>query len=822
MQWDDVFLRFLAKRGAAVLIGAVALGASSPTTAQMRSNPGASASVLRAQTQAITGAISRQVQSAFRPHMQIRNSVGQILEMEMAPDGRLLAIVSADNAVRVWDLENGRQTRQLQVGDVGSVRAVDVGVSGVTKATRSVLQPAPRRVIATGGDNGAVIVWENGSGVELRRFSGHQGAVNVVRLSHDGALLASAGVDGVVRLWEMETGKLRAQLPGHSGGATALAFSASGQVLATGGGDGVVRLWSPAGATLKTIEAHSGGVRALAFNAFGDRLYSGGADGKIRSWSTSGEEGDSWKAAGAIGTLVVGKIGNLVSVTNSGEVQVWESDGSRLASINDSGNRIKAATFTPDGKHVITAGEDGLAKVWDVEDTRLLVRLILTSNGWAVADSSGRFDGSDRGINNVTWVDGQLAIDMSNFGASHYEPGLLAKTLRNPGALLTSSAPSVEEGVPTPPLSSIDPPGNSSALLGKANIVVTAEDVGGGIKNVRLFHNDKAVDASRIVSDSTGDQGGRDARVVVFAVDLLPGENRFRAMATSAGDVEGPSATATISTPQSGPVQKSAMHVVAIGINQYSNPEMTLNYAVADARGFVDWARRQTSNQAFSKVQIHELYDQQATRAGIQALFQSLQSTNSQDVVIMYFAGHGESVQKQWYFLPTEFGRNMTAQAVAAEGVGTKVFQDAILKMGAQRVFMLLDACKSGTLGKAFASDVDSRDIQSMSRDAGIHIMAATDKNQLAVELAELGHGAFTYTVLDALKGVSPKITTDGIVRAKAVLYYAADQVPSVAFKYTGMEQFPTVFSRGGDFEIGRVVGGGGGSDASKRKKKND
>jgi len=42
------------------------------------------------------------------------------------------------------------------------------------------------------------------------------------------------------------------------------------------------------------------------------------------------------------------------------------------------------------------------------------------------------------------------------------------------------------------------------------------------------------------------------------------------------------------------------------------------------------------------------------------------------------------------------------------------------------------------------------------------------------------------------------------VIRARSVLSYAADNVPVIAFKYTNMEQYPTVFSRGSDFEVGR------------------
>ena len=337
-------------------------------------------------------------------------------------------------------------------------------------------------------------------------------------------------------------------------------------------------------------------------------------------------------------------------------------------------------------------------------------------------------------------------------------------------------------------------PAGQSAAAGPTTATVTAADQGAGIDQVRLFQNDKAVDPSHISSDS----GPGRTRSVTWRVSLIGGTNSFRATASSGQHIEGQPALLTVRV--AAPERKPILHLVAIGINQYANPQMTLNYAVADAQGFVDWAHKQV-NGDFASVEVHPLFDHAATRSAILETFRALQNTQPEDVVVVYVAGHGENANGSWDFLPTEFGRTMTLAAVAGEGVSSQMFEDGILKMGAERVLLLIDACKSGTLGRAFSADADRKNLQLVSRSAGIHVLAATDKDQLAVELEELGHGAFTYTVLQGLAG---RASPDSVIRARSVLSYAADNVPVIAFKYTNMEQYPTVFSRGSDFEVGR------------------
>src|SRR5262249_18260955 len=135
---------------------------------------------------------------------------------------------SADNTVRLWDVESGREHPPLE-GCRDSVVSLSFSPDGKT--------------LATGCWSGAVRLWETATGKELRRMYHHDG-VRWVTFSPDGAVLAS-GSAWTIELWAPAAGKALRRLPGHESVPMHLAFSPDGKLLASGDQETVL-LWDVA------------------------------------------------------------------------------------------------------------------------------------------------------------------------------------------------------------------------------------------------------------------------------------------------------------------------------------------------------------------------------------------------------------------------------------------------------------------------------------------------------------------------------------------------------------------------------------------------
>jgi hypothetical protein len=102
-------------------------------------------------------------------------------------------------------------------------------------------------------------------------------------LAPNGRMLAAGGADGTVTLWELATGQQRATLRGHAGNVYALAFAVCGG-LASGGDDGTVKVWDlMAGRELATLR-HRSRVTSLTFLSGGRAVASGSADETVLLW----------------------------------------------------------------------------------------------------------------------------------------------------------------------------------------------------------------------------------------------------------------------------------------------------------------------------------------------------------------------------------------------------------------------------------------------------------------------------------------------------------------------------------------------------------
>jgi len=250
--------------------------------------------------------------------------------------------------------------------------------------------------------------------------------------------------------------------------------------------------------------------------------------------------------------------------------------------------------------------------------------------------------------------------------------------------------------------------------------------------------------------------------------------------------------------PQGRPERLTAeKFAVVVGISRYQNTGTglsSLKFADRDAQAFRDFLLSPEGG-SFKKENIVYLINEEATSQKVRsALFTFLTKPREQDLVVLYFAGHGApdpNDRRNLYLLtydtkPDDMG-GTAFPMWQLQDVFTRVLR-------ARRVITFTDSCHSyGISGQTYGGSTKSNNLinQYLSAVANTSehaVITASDVSQLSAEGEKWGggHGVFTYYVLKGLAG-DADLNKDGTVTAGELFYYVREQVN----KETGGEQTP-------------------------------
>ncbi len=755
---------------------ATGLALTAPTAqAQMGSN------MLRAQTRMVESAISRNLDRVFRPKLVIREgATGPVTALALSSDEHFLVTAVGNRTLRVWDLWVGREVARLP-GHAAKITAIAVSADG-------------KRAITAAQDK-TLLAWDLQTGTSSP-LPAPDAVVSDLAVLGDTVLVASD--DGSVRQIGLQDGQIRRDLGKlHGTGPVRLTVAQNGGSFATAGSDGMVKVWgADAAAPTATINTETT-LTAIALDSTGTRLASGDDSGHIRLWTTGGAaQGRLPGHDRAIASVAFDASGTtLISGARDGGVGFWDlnSGKERAHGKHDAG--VSFVRAAKDGSFALTGSEDGTTRLWNLNNGSTLLTLLSTEKGWAVIDAKGRYDGSQQALDGIDWQGDDATASIDDFAETHYEAALLPRTLQDGGSL--AQVQSIPEGVHYPPVVAFrSPTAGVDGQQNRVNVEIQGDDQGGGVAELRLYRNGKLVPPQQ-GQTRTETIDGRARMIASFDIDLPEGNATLSATAVNTDRFE--SRPQVISLRQGQASKPGKLHLLTVGINSYSETRLNLDYARPDAQaiaGFI--AGGGTPLPVAEEV---NLTDQTATKEAIVAAIRKMRDVPAQDVVVIYLAGHGVSVGDDWYFISHEIQIPGRADRLKGMALSSAELKAEIEGLNAERTLLLLDTCHSGSAVSPLKDYRGMKTLRLIARSVGTHVLAATDRNQFAVELSKLGHGIFTYTLLNGLKG-GADLNGDGKVSATELIAYAENQVPVLSRQYADYPQYPTGYSRGLDFVV--------------------
>jgi uncharacterized caspase-like protein/WD40 repeat protein len=727
-----------------------------------------------------------------------------VMALAVSADGALFATGSSDGVVQVWRAADGALVRTMPKQDflIGSLTFAAGG---------------ERLIASCGyrcADQHRTIVWTVADGTEALQQRSHDGTVYASATSPDGTLVATAGGTRlVIRLWDPLTGEEKHVLHGIGEPVTAVGIDPDGASIAWGVanpcpdrvscpevmGELAMKLDLPTAerffenpapldggaagyrrAVLSgngwTLQAAAGGKDNLE-NAVLDIRRDGKPAARIENDTTNGYLHAAFSLIGDGAHLVTGgNDGTLIEYDSATASIEGEFSGGHTGEIN-------SIAIAENAGLMVTGSADQTIRLWNLKTRELIVSLFFAGKEFVIWMPQGYYYSSDEGDKLIGWHVNQGRGAEGRF----IRAGQLKKYLWSPemvrrAIILRSTTQAVLEMRPgvdnelqrllerRPPEFDVkladDQQGVPDGFV--AVEITAAQEAGTDVSDFSILSNSRNVGgfASRSISG--------DGKKAVIQVPVEDGENQITVTGVNEYGYLTERSVVALARKAEESKPKGKLYVVAIGADKYpflaadcSGQPCDLRYPVADASQFLK-VLVEESGALYSGVEAlvlvnRESLDENAELAaelekivGVAAILEPesdnigdqiadfLDRPGADDTTMVFVAGHGINIDEDYYFIPSDGRKSDPEKWKRSSLVDWADIQKAVERAEGVR-FMLLDTCH--------AANAFNPRLEKDAADARIVVFSATAANSTAAELPELGHGVFTYSVLEGLRG---------------------------------------------------------------------
>ncbi|MCC6394852.1 MAG: TIR domain-containing protein [Bryobacterales bacterium] len=315
--------------------------------------------------------------------LSVQPGGGTISHIAFDVNGNRFLTLSADGSAHIWATRNGAKLATLGKEE---------------PLLRSVFSPSTDGVATATGSH--KLRYSNGKGTLGWMVSAHEGEIQQVTFSANGARILTASSDGSARVWDAKTGKRISTVHPHEGELGIADIGPDGNLLATGGRGArdPICVWKASdGEHVRCFRGHFGTVREIHFTTEGKRMLTAAADGTARMWLLRGPVERSFGAPcfgpyAMLHAAIGGNPERVVTVFLNGRVDVSSSqldsplltfhtfEGTRRekpcnVDLKSMSFRLRAAAISSDLRRVVTAIGDESVTLFEMPLTEDLIQM---------------------------------------------------------------------------------------------------------------------------------------------------------------------------------------------------------------------------------------------------------------------------------------------------------------------------------------------------------------------------------------------------------------------------------------------------------------
>lgn len=737
----------------------------------------------------------------------------------LSSDGKYLAQGKTDTVVSVFNLETGRRLMPFR-GHSDKVLVVAFHPSN--------------KLLVTGDADGKIALWNIETNELLYKKRVHSGPVLDLAFSEKGDELLSSGWDAYVKHWELNNQHLNqvGYIDLKNISAYSVGFSPNDLYIVVGDVFENIHFYeADTKKEVLNLIGHTSTVsKFVFFKAENDRdvIASASRDGWVKIWDLhSGMLVDKVKTENGAAVL------SLVYSQKQRKLYFGSSDRniysynlkSRTLTHQFQGHQtgVNFLDYQPQNNKLFSKSVEGEVKIWSCDEDNITEDLTffqMSGSEWLISHALGYFDGSKEAMKQINYVSGMRSLQVETFFKKYYHPGLydyLIKGNRFVAPTKDQGLNQLMDDLPRFELYFQNFQGNqllvnqdSIYLHNSSSIDTEITFLSGGKEadEIQVFNNGKLLLQQSVEEDVVFRSLAKKRQITL---PLVPGTNELTIRLTTKKGLSTPEQRLSIHFDTlSG---KQELFILSLGINEYENSTYNLKYARNDANAVVETLKKGSSD-LFYAIYDYQLSNKKVTRKNVLEIVEKIkQKMGPEDVFVFFYAGHGimytnDDKSTDFYLVMSDI-TNLYGEKTMLDnqGLSAKDLLDISKNLPAQKQVFVLDACHSGAALNELATRGVEREraLAQLARNTGTFFLTASQDIQLANESGYVGHGLFTYAILELLTGQSTTYQKNDIVSIYQLKSYVESRVPELSKEFKGSPQYPTGYSFGNDFPIGVV-----------------
>ncbi|KYP14385.1 caspase family protein [Flavihumibacter sp. CACIAM 22H1] len=473
--------------------------------------------------------------------------------------------------------------------------------------------------------------------------------------------------------------------------------------------------------------------------------------------------------------------------------------------------------LSPDRKYLYGVEGDKTVKFLDYKTGELVFQFLSTDySSYLLVNREGYYMTNKNSVNNLAYLYNGSTYNYSQFDAILNRPD---KVLTSIGYLNTDSRNSLQKAyemrLKRTGIKTVEIPIQSAPKISigtndiknqvesaSVQVIVKGQDVKSPIERIWVRVNGVAVFGTkgRPVKSTVQQQGY--LMETTLSLPLMVGKNDIEISLGNSSGIE--STREYLSINRKAAIPQRTVYLVAIGSSKFKDAARNLQFADKDSKDILAYFKQNPA--PFQAIVPINLVNEQVTREKVLAIKKELLKTSVDDVVMIYFAGHGLISQSLDYYLSTY---DIDFSAPEKRGLSMYDLEGILDSIPARNRIVFLDACHSGDFDKeerkqeekqrtvkgnvVFGTVQQQKTAPGLTtfstyelmrqyflegdKGIGANILSSSSSREFSWEEGTVKNGLFTHCLLEGLKSFLADENKDGVIDLSELQIYVARQV---------------------------------------------